>query len=111
MPFLVVDKYKGVEVFLTIAAIAYILLPWPANSHECTLPEDYRKSAIGRVVAPDLEEEILRISHASLLRILRPGLPYLPNTRSNRVNIQVDRQGRITDIRCDPSAREAPSLK
>jgi hypothetical protein len=55
---------------------------------------------VGRRYTPDLGEEARRAPRAATLRVRRPGEAYTRDLRIDRLNLDLDRRGRVVDAVC-----------
>ena len=56
--------------------------------------------AVGRTVDPTLRTEALQRSGASTLRVIRPGDIVTMEFSSQRLNLELDPDGRVARVRC-----------
>ena len=70
----------------------------PAPSPTCR--EAAARFAIGRRYSPRLAEQGRRRAGARALRMIEPGRVYTMEFRSDRLNLEIDRRGRISAARC-----------
>ncbi len=57
-------------------------------------------SFVGQQRTPGVENRIKRVSGAKIVRWLEPGSVMTMDFRSDRLNIEIDKRGRITGTRC-----------
>lgn len=72
--------------------------PRVAPSGECGA--ERVQDRVGRPYAEGLGEAILAESGAATLRVIRPGEAVTLDYRGDRINVRLDDDGVITDIRC-----------
>jgi hypothetical protein len=58
------------------------------------------QGVIGEKLTPELIQRILKETHATNIRIISPGTATTQEVRSDRVNVQLDPDGIVLDIRC-----------
>ena len=68
------------------------------TGHRCDAGK--AKALIGRMRSPAVEREVLRISGAGIARWIRPGSMVTMDYRPDRLNLHVDRRGRILKVNC-----------
>jgi hypothetical protein len=69
----------------------------PAQSR-CAASE--ARSVVGQPYSPELAEQARRAAVAREVRKIEPGGAYTTDLDSNRLNVEVDRSGIVTGIRC-----------
>ncbi|MGM8851422.1 hypothetical protein BTW08_09160 [Salinicola sp. MH3R3-1] len=57
-------------------------------------------SLVGEILTDELQARIGERSRAENIRVVEPGKNYTMDYRSERLNIKVDQQRKITDIAC-----------
>lgn len=72
--------------------------PPPAPSHRCNA--DAVQDLIGRAPSSEVGADALARSHSRTLRWIRPGDAVTMDYREDRLNINIDAQGRIERINC-----------
>jgi hypothetical protein len=55
---------------------------------------------MGAGISPQLQSRLRARSHASSVRVVRPGQPMTMDFRRDRLTVDVDARGRITGMRC-----------
>ncbi len=58
------------------------------------------QSLIGQAASESLLDRARQLSGARFVRILRPRVPQAMNFNSGRLNVEIDRSGRITRFSC-----------
>ena len=74
--------------------------PVPAQGSGGTCNAAPAQGLIGRQSTPELGAEAQRLTGAARMRWIRPGQMVTMDYREDRLNIDLDEQGRITGLRC-----------
>ena len=74
--------------------------PVPAEGSGGTCNAAPGQGLIGRQSTPQLGAEAQRLTGAARMRWIRPGQMVTMDYREDRLNIDLDEQGRITGLRC-----------
>jgi hypothetical protein len=74
--------------------------PAPTLGHDSTCNAEPAFGLIGRADTPESRRQALELSGSEMLRVLRPGDGATADYQTGRVNLILDDQGRIAEIRC-----------
>lgn len=74
--------------------------PVPAQATGGTCNAAPAQGLIGRPSSPELGAEAQRLTGAARMRWTRPGQMVTMDYREDRLNIDLDEQGRVTGLRC-----------
>lgn len=58
------------------------------------------QSAVGQTASPDVVDKVVKDSGSSTSRVLTPGQPMTMDYREDRVNIHIDGNNVITEVKC-----------
>ncbi len=81
-------------------AVAAEEQPVPAQAAGGTCNAAPAQGLIGRQSSPELGAEAQRLTGAARMRWMRPGQMVTMDYREDRLNIDLDEQGRVTGLRC-----------
>lgn len=93
------------STFLTLLLPAACASAAPPPKAEPPLDEDRCDRAaaavlIGRKATPALGEQARKLAGAAMVRIIRAGDPVTSDYQTSRINVDVGRDGRVSDVRC-----------
>lgn len=89
-----------------VASGLLIIVPACGFAQPATVPAQARCAAsearpvVGQPYSPELAEQARRAAGAREVRKIEPGGAYTTDLDSNRLNVEVDRTGIVTGIRC-----------
>jgi hypothetical protein len=91
--------------FLTLLLPAACASAAPPPKAEPTFDEDRCDRAaaavlIGRKATQALGDQARKLSGAALVRIIQAGDPVTSDYQTSRINVDIGRDGRVTDVRC-----------
>jgi Peptidase inhibitor I78 family len=84
---------------LTLAPISGLAQPATAPAQQTCAAGDAR-SVVGQPYSPELAERARRAAGAREARKIEPGGAYTTDLDANRLNVEVDRAGIVTGLRC-----------
>lgn len=89
-----------IAAFLGACAESPPASPAPVVGHEVECSVEPALALVGRPDTPDNRRELLRLSGATTLRVLRPGDGATSDYQTARVNLLLDGHGRIGGVTC-----------
>ena len=84
---------------LTIASMPGFAQPATAPVQQACAASEAR-SVVGQPYSPELAERARRAAGAREVRKIEPGGAYTTDLDANRLNVEVDRAGTVTGLRC-----------
>jgi hypothetical protein len=96
----IIEKYVPAGIGSAAPRLELVSLSLDKATSEDACDPEAAQFAIGQLLTPDLIETIKRKSKAQFVRVLPEGAGATRDYLNARINIHLDKAGRITAIRC-----------